>query len=166
MIGASLRTVASDGVRSAGTGPPGVRGRPDGEASVPDDDGAAEPTVRGGVWPGEPNGSAGRAFGLSGTWATVCGREASAAEPTPTARRAMTTLAVPARASVRRTRRPTNRPLRIGSSIQRWLAAATRSEGPATAEPAGGDSGASMAAAGRTRTGQGHRYSEYEIRPR
>src|SRR4029078_10347072 len=105
MIGASSLTVASDGWRSAGTGPPAVGGRPD-AAGVGEEPGADEPGADDPGWadaPGasDPRGSTGSACGSSDAAPTPWGRDASAAVPTLTARRATIRLVVPARARVR-----------------------------------------------------------------
>ena len=70
-----------------------------------------------------------------------------------------------AMARLRVGRSPTMRPRRMGSSIQRWLAAATGMVAAEGASRVGRGSGVVATAAGMTRIGQCQRYREYEIRP-
>ena len=67
---------------------------------------------------------------------------------------AATIVAAPAKARTRRGRKPTNRPRRIGSSMKRWLTAATTIETPARTSRVRRESSASRAAAGMSRIGQ------------
>ena len=92
------------------------------------------------------------------------------AAPAPTDTRATARLSTPANARLRLGRRPPNRSRRrprykVGSSTQRWLAAAIGIARSASPIRAGIGSAVPRAAAGSTRIGQCQRYSEYEIRP-
>ena len=78
----------------------------------------------------------------------------------PAEKVATMSVAIPAAARFRPDRKPMNRPCLNGSSMKRWLSAATPTARPARANRAGHGNGASRAAAGMTRIGQCQRYSE------